>query len=128
MHRSKEQRLVKLVSDKQELVTRESQGKKEALENCANLKQRVEELLRQLSTRVNSSKYLLVVAVLVTAHNICVGNYDAVVKERTELQKQLEMQRHEKETWLTEKAQLLTENKKLQDSLTDYKSGECCVM
>jgi len=50
VYRSKEQRLIKLVSDKQELVTRESQGKKEALENCANLTQKLDELSRQLST------------------------------------------------------------------------------
>jgi len=57
-----------------------------------------------------------------------VGNYDTVVKERTKLQRQLETQQQEMETLHTEKAQLLTENKKLQDSLTDYKSGECCCI
>jgi len=64
MYRSKEQRLVKLVSEKQDLVSRESQGKKEALENCANLKQKLEELSRQLSTRVNSGKNLLFAVIL----------------------------------------------------------------
>jgi len=56
------------------------------------------------------------------------GNYDTVVKERTELQRQLEKQQQEMETLHTQRAQLLTENKKLQDSLTDYKSGECWIM
>jgi len=53
-----------------------------------------------------------------------VANYDTVVKERTELQSQLETQQKEMETLHTQRAQLLTENKKLLDSLTDYKSGE----
>ena len=57
-----------------------------------------------------------------------IGNYDAVVKEKTELQRQLETHQHEMETLHTERARLLTENKKLQDSLTDYKSGKLCYI
>ena len=57
-YRSKEQRLIKLVSDKEELFNRESRVKNEVLENCANLKQQIEQLKHQLYDKMNTSKLL----------------------------------------------------------------------
>lgn len=56
-YRSKEQRLIKLVSDKEELFNRESRGKNEALENCTRLKQQIDQLKQQLCAKVNSGEF-----------------------------------------------------------------------
>ena len=65
-YRSKEQRLIKLVSDKEELFARESRVKNEALESCTQLKQQIEKLRQQLSGKVNSGKSLCNEVTMVT--------------------------------------------------------------
>lgn len=64
--RSKEQHLIKMVSDKEELFNRESRLKSEVLDNCTNLKQQIGQLKQQLCDKVNSGKCLCNGVTLVT--------------------------------------------------------------
>lgn len=55
-YRNKEQRLIKLVSDKEELFSREIRIKNEALENCTRLNQQIDQLKQQLRDKMSSGK------------------------------------------------------------------------
>ena len=57
--------MIKLVSEKEELFSRETRVKNEALESCKQLKQQIEQLKQQLCDKVNSGKLLCSVVTIV---------------------------------------------------------------
>lgn len=49
--------MIKLLSEKEELFSRESRVKNEAVENCKQLRQQIDQLRQSLSDSVNSGEF-----------------------------------------------------------------------
>lgn len=52
---------MKIVTDKDEVLKRESRIKNDMLENCTQLSQQIEQLKQQLSDKVNSGKFYFII-------------------------------------------------------------------